>query len=126
MNSESSDMNPTIGDILSVQKGPFVHVGVVVAGGVLQNSLGGKEEVVPFKEFARGRQVTLHKTYADPWLVQARARDVLIAPRPYNALWQNCEHTANEVVFGTKRSPQVAGLFLGLFVGLIATAALYR
>jgi hypothetical protein len=113
-----------IGDIVSVRKGLFTHVGVIVAGGVLQNSPGGHERIVSLSEFSQGKKVNVRRTFSDPMLIEKRARAVLAAPRKYDALNQNCEHTVHEVVYGEKYSPQLGFIVLGLIVslGAIVTA----
>jgi hypothetical protein len=114
----------SIGDVVSVPKGLFIHVGVVVPGGILQNRPGSRESVIPWEEFAAGRQIQLQRLGLDPSIVIARARAILASPRAYHAVFQNCEHTVNRVLKGVEESPQlvVTGLIaLGLLVAAIVS-----
>ncbi len=107
-----------IGDIVSVQKGLFTHVGVVAYNGILQNSPGSCERIVSWAEFVQGRPWTLTRTNMEAWLVLHRVEKILAAPRAYDALSQNCEHTVNEVVYGQAKSSQVGGVVAGALLGL--------
>lgn len=114
----------SVGDIVSVTKGLFTHVGVVVPDGVLENSPGSFERVIPWHEFARGGPVKIQHTGAEAWLVMHRAAKILASPRRYDALSQNCEHTVNEVVYGTGKSPQLGAVVVGALAGLVIVAAI--
>lgn len=116
-----------IGDIVSVEKGLFTHVGVVVPGGVFHNSPGSYEQIVSWAEFSQGRQMTLTPTHMEAWLVMHRVEKILTAPRVYDAVNQNCEHTVNEVVYGEKKSPQLGGMIAaGALVTLVLFGALSK
>lgn len=116
--------NLFIGDVVSVQKGAFRHVGIVVTEGILENRPGSFERVVSLPEFTGNLPYQVRRTDADPRIVMARARKILAAPRPYNPVSQNCEHTVSEVLMGRAESPQLAGmLFFGSLAALFVVAA---
>jgi hypothetical protein len=109
-----------VGDVVSVDKGVFTHVGVVLQYGILENRPGFRERMVPLAVFCDGHPYTVKRTNANAALVMARATKILSKPREYNALTQNCEHTVNEVLAGEANSPQLAGwALLGGFAALI-------
>lgn len=88
------------------------HVGVWLGGGrVFHNAPGRGEHVSSVEEFAQGEPVTVKATNADAASVSVRVHSRLSAPQPYDALSNNCEHTANHVVTGKAFSHQlVAGV----------------
>lgn len=106
-----------IGDIVSVQKGPFTHVGVVVSNGILQNSPGSHERVVSRQEFAGGQTISIQRTNVPVGLILQRAAKILANPKNYDTLFRNCEHTVNEVVNGSPESPQVGLAVVGVLLG---------
>jgi hypothetical protein len=113
-----------IGDIVSVQKGPFTHVGVVVPTGIFQNSPNSYERIVSWQEFSQGKPVKITHTNSEAWLIIHRVEKLLAAPRAYNAFTQNCEHTVNEVVYGESNSPQLGTAFVGTLLGVALVAIL--
>ena len=111
---------PAIGDFLIREKalGFIDHVGVWVGPNtVIQNTPPKGEHLASVPEFAAGEPVKVVATGADPIRVMARVRQILANAKPYHPISRNCEHTANEVVRGFARSPQLA-LFVGF--GIIA------
>lgn len=108
----------SIGDVVSVQKGIFTHVGVVVQGGILQNCPGGHESIISWREFSNGQPVRIQHMGLDPWVVMTRVRAILASPRDYNAAFQNCEHTVSQVTRGKAESPQLGALAAGALLGL--------
>ena len=120
MNLYSGSINDVrLGDIVSVAKAPFTHVGVVVPNGVFQNSPNSYERVVSWQDFSQGRPMTVTHTGMEAWLVMHRVEKILAAPRAYNALTQNCEDTVNEVIYGQAKSPQRDGVIAGALIGLV-------
>lgn len=115
-----------IGDIVSVKKGLFTHVGVVVPGGILQNSPNSHERVVSWLEFSNGQPVHHTHTHSEAWLIMHRVEKILAAPRVYNPFTQNCEHTVNEVVYGVIKSPQVSSAFAGAIMGIVLVGILSK
>jgi len=83
------NVGASIGDIVSVQKGFFTHVGVLVPGGILQNSPGGHESIISREKFSGAGPVKVQHMGLDEWVVMARVRAILASPRPYNAVLQN-------------------------------------
>lgn len=113
----------SVGDVLTVPKAGFKHVGIVVLGGVLHNSPGKGERLESLADFANGKTFTIERSNADSEIVTQRAYAILRAPRPYDVLFQNCEHTVSEILTGAKQSPQlgsvvVVGALVFLFTKL--------
>ena len=111
------------GDILKRDKGLHEHVGVAwFDGRVLHNSPRRGEHLSSLDEFAAGRVIRVQPTparYRDR--VRANGGAVLQAPRDYNLLRNNCEHTAHYVVHGRSKSPQLlAWTAVALFGALVA------
>jgi hypothetical protein len=125
MNTSSNEpFEARVGDVVSVWKGWFRHVGIVVPGGILQNSPGSFERIVTWQEFLQGRAYHIEHTGVAPHLVIARAQRILAAPQAYHFLNRNCEHTVNEVLKGQPESPQLAGfVWLGALAFVLAVAA---
>lgn len=119
-------IEPSIGDIVSVDKGFFKHLGVVIQGGILQTSPGSHERVVSWDEFSQGRSVTITRTRKSAFIVMQRARAILSNPRAYDVLTQNCEHTVNDVVYGAPRSPQACSFFVGMLMGFLIVSIAVR
>lgn len=76
--------------------------------------------VVPFDEFAQGRQIKVIREipWSDQWAVNWRLQTELAASKPYNVVHYNCEIFANSVAGFKPESPQVNGwaiLGFGLF-----------
>jgi hypothetical protein len=110
-----------VGDVVSVDKGLFTHVGVVLPGGILENRPGFYERLVSLAEFSGGLPLRVRRTGANPAVMMARAAKILRNPRQYDTVNQNCEHTVNEVLHGKAESPQLVGWALfGGIVGLVA------
>lgn len=111
------------GDVLVRDKGLHDHVGVAwFDGQVLHNSPARGEHLSSLEEFAAGREIRVQPTSAfDRSRALANGVAVLRAPRRYDVLRNNCEHTAHYIVRGRARSPQLmrwtlAGLFGALVV----------
>lgn len=118
MNQLPHDLKP--GDWLTCKKNFFItHVGVYLGyGRVLQNTPIGGEHVVDWNGFSQGRPVTYCHTNTPPHLVHQRASQLLQQARPYDPLFNNCEHTASKVIDDIRISGQV------LIWGLIAFIAI--
>lgn len=114
----------SIGDVVSVQKGLFTHVGVVVPGGILQNRPGGHESIISWQEFSGGQPMKIQHMGLDEWVVMTRVRAILASPRAYNAALQNCEHTVSQVTRGKAESPQVGAMAAGALIGLVLVGIL--
>ena len=111
------------GDILKRNKGLHEHVGVAwFDGRVLHNSPRRGEHLSTMGEFAAGRAIRVQPTPAHYRnRVRANGGAVLRAPRRYNLLRNNCEHTAHYVVHGRPASPQLlAWTAVALFGALVA------
>jgi len=114
----------SVGDVVSVQKGLFTHVGVVVPGGILQNRPGGHESIISWHEFAGGQPMKIQHMGLNEWVVMTRVRAILASPRAYNAAFQNCEHTVSRVTRGKAESPQLGAVAVGAIIGLVLVGTL--
>jgi len=94
----------------------FSHVGVWLGGGaVFHNAPGKGEHISSLAEFAEGEGVTIEPSLADPAIVLSRVREKLQAPRDYDLITNNCEHSATGVVTGRSYSRQIVASMLVLF-----------
>ena len=117
------NINPhlNIGDVLTRPKclGIIEHCGVLVGHDtVLHNTPGKGEHLATVREFSGGAPVKVRRTGANPSGVWARCQKILSAPKAYDPLERNCEHTTNEVAHGEAKSPQIVGVAL-LVIALI-------
>ena len=111
-----------IGDVLMRPKffGLVQHCGVFVGGNaVLTNTPSKGEHLATLNEFSAGERITLRHSRADPWTVIARSQKILANPKRYDPICRNCEHTANEAIHGTPKSPIVFCLGLLALAGVI-------
>ena len=118
------NFDASVGDVVSVRKGIFTHVGVVVHGGILQNRPGGHESIISWQEFSGGQPIKIQHMGLNEWVVMTRVRAILAAPRSYNAAFQNCEHTVSQVTQGKAESPQLGAVALGALIGLVLVGSL--
>lgn len=109
--------------ILERNKGIVLHRGVLLDDGrVFHNTPEKGEHISSFSEYAQGKQVTrkpipTHFQYASA----KRILNSLIQPNRYSLLGNNCQHSANRVVFGSQKSEYVtAGLVILTAIGLYA------
>jgi hypothetical protein len=116
-------LNP--GDLLLRPKclGIVRHEGVVVgSNAVLHNTPDKGEHVSTVDDFADGKPVKVHPTFAAPALIYSRAQQVLGRPRQYDPFARNCQHTATELISGRANSAWVQAVALLLFVVLATWA----
>jgi hypothetical protein len=119
---------PAIGDFLFNDKayGMVKHVGVLVGPDVvLQNTPRKGEHICSLKEFSGEGPVAVYPSGADHMQVLERTRRILVAPKKYNAVLRNCEHTAYEVTLGSAKSPQVEKV-IKMAANLVLSMALAR
>jgi len=110
------------GDKLGVPKPFALHKGVYAGNGMVfdNNSVRGREGLYSWAEFAQGWPVRLvERPNVNFYQVQNRIQAALDAPKPYKVWDSNCEHSANRVIYGEKRSETKE-----LFGGLAACAAM--
>lgn len=117
-------LGASVGDVVSVEKGLFTHVGVVVHGGILQNRPGGHEAIISWQEFSGGQPIKIQHMGLNESVVMTRVRAILASPRAYNAAFQNCEHTVSQVTRGKAESPQLGAVAIGALLGLVLVGAL--
>jgi hypothetical protein len=100
------------------------HVGIWMGGGaVFHNAPDRGEHISSVADFAKGEKVTVEPTLADPAIVVARVRSKLFAPRVYDILSNNCEHSATHVVTGRAFSRQMqTGVAIIIGLGLLYLA----
>jgi hypothetical protein len=110
------------GDVVARRKGPVMHKGVVMPGGmILHNSPGRGEHLSTLEEFGAGKRVHLVRRACST----SRARAYGAAPRRdrgYNLFTYNCEHTASRVAHGREESPQLRGWIAGIGVAALTFA----
>src|SRR6266480_6451736 len=102
--------NYAIGDFVTRPKllGFVSHIGVILGpNSILQNNRQKGEHVSTLEEFAEGEQIQVKRTGANAASVLTRVRMILRKAKPYDAVARNCEHTANEAVYGKAVSPQL-------------------
>lgn len=120
--------NPTpdlsIGDIVKVTKSGVIHKGVVVLGGILHNSPAKGEYLDTLQGFSGGQTVEIERpTNLDILGVIRRAQAILAAPKAYDALLRNCEHTVTEILYGKSESPQLQfAVGVAVVAGLVLLA----
>ncbi len=115
------------GDILYRRKFPAVHLGVYLGNGlVLHNNPKNGEHVSTLSGFADGREIKVNKIPDQlRSCVLSQANKIISLPKGYNVLFNNCEHTVNKAVFGTKRSDQVK-VFMSLLLLCLGYLALRK
>lgn len=123
---------PQIGDHLRVSRGLYSHHGVYIGSnrvihfGSTTNELDpSTAEVIEtsLDDFLRGGDLEV-AVYDKEELAKKRNNDDIVAyaksklgTKGYDIIKNNCEHFANECVFGEKRSDQVDS-FMSIFAGL--------
>ena len=112
------------GDVIARRKGLVVHKGVVLEdGSVLHNMPERGEHVSSISEFADGRRVEVRPQPLDVRRnAVRRAESVLRAPRTYDLLGHNCDHTVTRLTEGRPRSPQLMNWLLGAGAALAVFA----
>ena len=112
------------GDVLVRRKGLVVHKGVVLEDGrVLHNIPDRGEHASSLSAFADGQRVEVLRQSLDARRAAVRRADaVLRAPRDYDVLSHNCDHTVTRVTEGRARSPQVMNWLLGAGAALAVFA----
>ena len=108
------------GDIVSRRKGLVMHRGISLGDGrVLHNTPFRGEHICTESEFRAGRRLHVHRLDGElRGRVIRRAMDH--APRGYNVLTNNCEHTVTRHTAGAAHSPQLRSWINGS--GLAAAA----
>ncbi len=100
------------GDLLLCDKGLFKHVGVVVINGILHNTPEKGEHISTLFDFCRGRPYRLIEVPIGlRQLIVANASWIAAYPRRFDAISNNCEHTATRALGRKPHSPTVAALF---------------
>jgi len=127
-----SMMTPQIGDKIRMHGLMGVsHYGIYVGPrgpngeDVVHNDKHNGVELVTFKKFSRGKEVTVVARVAESLDEQREimARALSMLGRRYELLSFNCEHAANYALSGTAMSEKVNGaLAVGVMGGLLAIA----
>jgi hypothetical protein len=123
---------PSPGDILSVNRGPYKHYGIYAGDGKVIHYTTPKGD---FGFDISVRETTLDKFIAggkcriveikqgfspEETLERARSR---IGEEKYNLLFNNCEHFVYECKTGKKKSNQINTFFTAVAMGGLAGAA---
>jgi len=110
------------GDIVSRRKGFVMHKGVVLTDGrILHNTPFRGEHVCSEDEFRAGKRLYVSRQPLDARRRAVRTAETA-APRRYNLLTNNCEHTVHRHVHGQAESPQLRSWLGGLALGALAFA----
>jgi hypothetical protein len=101
------------------------HWGVQLPNGMVAHNTDTRgEHVVPYQEFAAGKEVkTIRSVPPELWqLALQRIHQEISNPNGYHVLENNCEIFANRVTGHAPESPQVKGLFILALAGLACWA----
>ena len=112
------------GDVIARRKGLVLHKGVVLQDGrVLHNMPARGEHVSTVSEFADGQRLEVLAQPLDARRAAVRrAQAVARAPRHYDLISHNCDHTVTRLTEGRPRSPQVVNWLLGAGTALAVFA----
>ena len=112
------------GDVIARRKGLVLHKGVVLQDGrVLHNMPERGEHVSTLSEFADGQRLEVLAQPLDARRAAVRrAQAVARAPRHYDLISHNCDHTVTRLTEGRPRSPQVVNWLLGAGTALAVFA----
>ncbi len=129
---EFVNKEPQKGDHIRVSRGIYYHHGIyigddrVIQFGSPTNELDPNTAEVlesSLSDFLKGGTLEV-ATYNDEELKKIRTADEIVAyaksklgTKGYNIISNNCEHFANECVFGEKKSEQVDNI-MGIFASL--------
>jgi len=105
-----------VGDILTRPKFPGVdHMGVFAGNNLVCHNTPDKgEHISTVQEFADGQPMKVQRTGADASKTIPRINQRLANPKRYDLFRRNCQHTANEIVYGVAKSPIVAAILFAL------------
>ena len=111
------------GNMLYRYKGLVRHLGVCIGNGlVLHNSPIKGVEAVSYGEFSAGQDVqVVRKSIVNEQEFDDRVHEVQNKENSYQLIYNNCEHIANYLVSGEKKSPQVKAVILGATAGLCSS-----
>lgn len=109
-----------MGTMLGVKGFPFTHVGVYLGNGMIfHNHWRNNAEIISLHKFSNGKEILiLENGIDDVESFLARLQQVILRPRSYNALTNNCEHTASYVRVGEAHSVQLASFVVAAFIGI--------
>lgn len=115
---------PNVGDVLSRLKFPFVHKGVYLGNDiVIHNTPERGEHISSLSDFAECQLLSVTPIQeANRHFALREAAATLAAPRPYDAIANNCEHTVTRIIEGREYSRQLQWVGLLLILGLLAIA----
>ena len=120
-------MNMPAGAIISAPKGLVTHVGLHLGNGwVFHNNPANGEHISPIDSFSKGKPVSVADVLSGPELIAAweRVSQALGAPKCYDPLANNCEHSLCRALGKPKSSPQLqCAAFMSLI--LLGIACLF-
>lgn len=113
-----------VGTKLSRAKGLLTHYGICYGNGwVFENIPGVGCRIATWDDFRQGQQVFIVGGPAiDAALLYSRIDAEISARRPYDAIFNNCEHAVTRVLNGEAASSQVAGFGFATAVAVLALA----
>lgn len=107
-------------EVLERRKLGVWHRGLLLDDGrVLHNTPEKGEHISSFSEYAKGERV-IRKPIPNYLRTASASRilNIILNPSPYSWATRNCQHTANEVIYGESKSEYVALGFALVAVGL--------
>ena len=116
------------GDELSRKKGLFTHYGIAFDDcDVLEIVSDSTPRLVSLEEFADGQQIGIrHPPEEERPAILERAMHVLLNPKEYRLLTNNCEHMKNLVLTGSAHSESVRLLAVLTLASIAIYAATRR
>lgn len=106
-------MDIPAGALLSAPKRFVSHVGLYLGNGLIfHNNPEKGEHISSIDEFSWGQPVRIMRILTGQELLGAlqRASQILSAPKRYDALTNNCEHTLSRALGKAQSSPQLQSI----------------
>ena len=103
-------MSMPAGALISAPKGLVTHVGLHLGNGwVFHNNPANGEHISRIEGFSKGKPVAIADVLSGPELLAAweRVSQALGAPKRYDPLANNCEHSLSRALGRPKSSPQL-------------------
>ena len=97
------------GSLLFRSKGIVEHVGIYLGFGKVIHTIPETGiSVVSIKQFSAGKSIKIVKAEnVDPLTLSARIKELMSGNTEYSLSDRNCQHIANYILTGNKKSPQL-------------------
>lgn len=112
-----------MGSLLFRSKGIVEHVGIYLGfNRVIHTVPETGIAIVDVKEFSAGKSVRVVKAeHVDELTLSARIRELMSSNTEYSLSARNCQHIANYILTGNKKSPQLRwSITSAVIAGLLA------